>query len=110
MNDQEVLDGVAAKPGRERRPGQFRRIAALAGFIDDLEAALAENSSVVADAQPIQRNDWIVQAAPRPIRETQKIELCDPRVIGGILIAETDSVAHYRFRRGNSPELPQDFG
>jgi hypothetical protein len=38
----------------------LRWIATLADFIDDLKAALGEGSSVVADAQPVQRNDWIV--------------------------------------------------
>jgi hypothetical protein len=55
MDDQEVLDRLATKPRRERRPGQFRRTAALAGFIDDLKAAFAESSSVVTDAEPVQR-------------------------------------------------------
>jgi len=69
MDDQGVLDRVGTKPRRERRPGQFRRIAALAGLIDDLKAAFAESSPVVTDAEPVQRNDWIVLPAPRPFRE-----------------------------------------
>ena len=108
MDDQEVLDRLATKPRRERRPGQFRRTAALAGFIDDLKAAFAESSSVVTDAEPVQRNDWIVQPASRPVREVQKIELCELRVISSILIVEADRVPHHRVRRGNSPELLQD--
>jgi hypothetical protein len=82
---------------------QFRRIAALAGFIDDLKAALAESPSIVADAEPVQRNDWIVQPAPRPVRETQKIESCDSGVMSSILIVEADRVAHHCVRRGDSP-------
>ena len=109
MDDQEVLDRLATKPRRERHPGQFRRTAALAGFIDDLKATFAESSSVVTDAEPVQRNDWIVQPAPRPVREVQKIELCELRVISSILIVEADRVPHHRVRRGNSPELLQDF-
>jgi hypothetical protein len=73
MDDKEVLYRLATKPRRERHPGQFRRTAALAGFIDDLKAAFAESSSVVTEAEPVQRNDWIVQPAPRPVRKVQKL-------------------------------------
>jgi len=39
-----ILDRGAAEPHRERRRGQFRRIATLTGFLNDLRVALAERT------------------------------------------------------------------